>query len=305
MMRYRIEAETEEGWGKVYSLHDEGTGTCAEVVPEAGFVWRSFVVEGTEFLYGARDRSKLPVGGMCPVLFPLVGRLRLGDGEGVYRYGGREYRMDMHGFAKDLPWGEVEVGADEGGAFVSAVLSEDEGTLSQYPFPFRFALTYRLADGRLSAEAEVESEGPFSLGFHPHFSLPGGRGSFRVRVPARSCWELRDLVPTGRKVPPKYPFYDGTKVAGEMDEVLTDLEPDGGTWRAELEGGGRVVRVEADEAFSEAVIFSPEGAPFLCIEPWTSPPNYLNREGIWGKGPYSLRAGWRVSVLGKGWAHGR
>ncbi len=309
MGRYRVEYKEEPLWGRVYVLQDEEAGLSAEVAPGVGFLWRSLCWEhplygASELLYGAGDYGKVPIGGMSPVLFPVVGRLRLGDRDGVYRYGGREYRMDIHGFAKDMPWREDEAGEDERGAFVRAVLREDENTLEQYPFSFRFILTYRLLEGTFWAEAEVESEGPFALGFHPYFSIPlapdGRREDCEVRVPARACWELKDLVPTGRKVQPAFPFAEGVPVEGEFDKVLTDLKPgEGNWWWAELrdEGANTGVLVQAEaRAFSEVVIFSPKGAFFLCIEPWTAPPNYLNREDIWDKSPYRLRARWRVKV---------
>ncbi|HID09689.1 MAG TPA: hypothetical protein EYP17_00105 [Candidatus Latescibacteria bacterium] len=309
MGRYHVEYRKEPLWGKVYVLRDKGVGISAEVAPGVGFLWRSMRWEHPlygplELLYGAGDYGRVPIGGMSPVLFPVVGRLRLGDREGVYRYGGREYRIDTHGFAKDMPWGEDEAGEDEMGAFVRAVLREDEKTLKQYPFPFRFTLTYRLWKGTLWVEAEVESEGPFALGFHPYFPVPlaprGRRRDCEVRVPVRTCWELEHLVPTGRKVPPAFPFAEGVSVEGEFDEVLTEIKPgEEGWWWAELRDKvadtGILVQAEA-EAFSEVVIFSPEGAPFLCIEPWTAPPNYLNRGDIWDKGPYRLRARWQADI---------
>ena len=137
----------------------------------------SFVLDHTkhgpvELLYrGGGFPGAEGEGGMSPVLFPIVGRLYRGKREGIYVWRNRPYKMALHGFAKDMEWEVVEADVD-GGAFVRARLRDTEETRRAYPFAFEYTLTYRLFLGRLHIELEVESEGPFSVGFHPYFRTP-------------------------------------------------------------------------------------------------------------------------------------
>ena len=50
---------------------------------------------GQEYIWNA---DKAFWGRHAPVLFPIVGGLR----ENIYRFGGREYRLGQHGFARDM-----------------------------------------------------------------------------------------------------------------------------------------------------------------------------------------------------------
>jgi len=213
--------------------------------------------------------------------------------------------MDIHGFAKDSVWENVESRATEEGATVRAELRDTPETREQYPFGFCFRLTYRLAGGHFHIVVEIESEGLFSVGFHPYFRTPfvpdaGTEEDCTVVIPARRFWELRDLVPTGRVLELREPFRKGVSCVGrDLDVVLTDLiAEDRGRVRSVLRDAASGIQVvlEAEaRAFPEIVVYAPKDRPFVCIEPWTHPPNVLNREEMWASKCSALKASIQIT----------
>lgn len=104
----------------------------------------------------------------APNLFPICGRLP----DQRYIWQGNEYQMGLHGFASSS---EMEVISHDRNR-ASFRLTENEDTLSHYPFRFRYEITYTLDDRRVLVEYLIEnrSDGilPFSFGAHPGFRLP-------------------------------------------------------------------------------------------------------------------------------------
>jgi galactose mutarotase-like enzyme len=263
-----------------------------------------------ELLYRGGDfADALTGGGMSPVLFPVVGRLRLGEAQSVYVHEGKRYDMDTHGFAKDMEWHRVVADADvdSRGAFVRAYLSDSDETRRAYPFAFEYALTYRLLEGALHIEVEVESEGPFSVGFHPYFNTPfapgmGTKADCALRLPVRKYWVLENLVPTGevRELEEVYDLPEGVCCSQlDLDQVFTDLVTNQrGTHRSSLWDRASGIRVDVEstlDPFSEIVVYAPRSEAYVCIENWTGPPNILNQEETWsGLPPSALRASIRI-----------
>ena len=88
---------------------------------------------GTEYMWDAKPEYWKRT---SPVLFPIVGSLN----NGSYRYGGIEYPMSQHGFARDMEFALRQQTADE----LKFVLRADDGTKAKYPFDFELELGYRL-----------------------------------------------------------------------------------------------------------------------------------------------------------------
>lgn len=101
-------------------------------------------------------------------LFPICGRLY----EGKYTYNGKEYKMGIHGFAKNMMFDVVN---KEDNSIVFE-LKTNEQTLSIYPFWFCLRIKYTLIDAKLKQEIEIENKGIenlyFSFGVHYGFNIP-------------------------------------------------------------------------------------------------------------------------------------
>lgn len=103
-----------------------------------------------------------------PVLFPIVGSLW----NGVYRYGGKEYAMSQHGFARDMDFSLTGKSAND----VWYRLEADEATLKKFPFRFVLEIGYRLEDNKIHVLWRVHNADSktmyYQIGAHPAFYYP-------------------------------------------------------------------------------------------------------------------------------------
>ena len=105
---------------------------------------------------------------VSPVLFPLVGNYK----NKKTSFGGQEYAMSQHGFARDREFTRIS-GTD---TEIWLALDSDEETRKSYPFDFRLELGYRLKDRTLEVLWRVKNTDSrkiwFSIGGHPAFACP-------------------------------------------------------------------------------------------------------------------------------------
>ena len=170
----------------------------------------------------------------------------------------------------------------------SAAANHTAKTRKAYPWRFSFQLTYRLVEGAVQVISYVNCDGPWSLGFHPFFRLPlagppDDRSRCTARLPVTKIWELEHLVPTGRILPLRddLPLARGARLSDLVcDQLFTGVEADldGRYAMTYFDSRAKLgVSMECDaKIFPEAIIYCPKDDPFICIEPWTSPPNALN-----------------------------
>ena len=268
----------------------DGEGT-AVVAPELGG-WllryarrtpKHGIVEALHFSQIVVDRYPREMYAGNPVLFPLVSNNRASDKDHHYEWNSTLYEMPQHGFARRSKWSVREQTATS----LTMELTETEATRANYPFAFRFCLTYRLNQGRLHWEQVIENRSddslPFSTGFHPYFAVPMTAKSQReacfIEIP-----EAKRLVPVGRfERFTAEPFLaQNWSVDEEVADTmfLTDLK------KQEL--------ILIDPASELEVAFNFEDAsqhrfvaiwakstsePFYCLEPWTALPNSFSRQG--------------------------
>lgn len=247
----------------------DGT-TRAAVSSERGGMVTHFVVGSRSVLYlddeTLADPTKNVRGGI-PVLFPSPGPL----GGGRFACGGKTGAMKQHGFARNLPWRVLESDAKS----LALELTDDEGTLAQFPWKFALAYRYSIAPGKLRIDQTIENRSdepmPYAAGFHPYFLVPDADKA-RASIPtaARRAWdnvEKHDVAIDGP--------IDLTK--NEVDLHLADH----GRPEATLELGDASIVVTGSDAYRRWVIWTLRGKDFVCLEPWTAPANALNTgEGL-------------------------
>ena len=288
---------------EVIRLSDAGRHTVVSIVPSLGNNAYSMRVNGKEVFWSPYPSlagfQQKPVLLGTPLLAPWANRL---DGDGFWANGKRyalnpglgNLRRDgnqlpIHGlllYAKD--WQVVEMKADAAGAQVTSRLEfwRYPDWMAQFPFAHTLEMTYRLSGGTLEVRTAIHNHAtepmPVSIGFHPYYQLPGvPRDQWSVHIAARAQYVLSaKTTPTGETKPVSFP--DLLPLAGRsLDDVFGDL-PDGSETR--LEGGGESIRVRFGPKYPVAVIYSPEGRDFLCIEPMTGPTNAFNmaHDGTYG-----------------------
>ena len=228
--------------------------TEVDVVPERGAIVTRVAVAGRELLYldGATlaDPSKNVRGGI-PLLFPFAGRL-VDDRLTVPTVA---TTMKQHGFGRQMPWHPRH--GPRAADHLDLGLGADDATRAVYPY--EFACHYRvqaLARG-VSLDLIVKNRGsagmPIAPGWHPYFVCTDKRGV-------------------------------GADVAGwDPARLGDDVEFDFGLplpreSRFDVPGVGGV-RMTVSEGLRHLQVWSLPGKPFVCLEPFAGPANWINTPG--------------------------
>ena len=218
---------------------------------------------------------------ISPILFPVCGWTR--DGA---RVGGTQYALGLHGFAARLEFTLAERRED----FVRLEAREDASTLAVYPFAFRLALEYRLTADSLGMAIEVANPSdapmPYAAGLHPGFRWPfaGGEreGSYvefaqdedpmvPVMAPGGLIGKAKRRVPLqGRRLMIDDALFanDANCFLSSNSRSLTFAQANGASISMDFPG------------FPHVALWRRQGAPYLCLEPWTG---YSDPEGFDGE----------------------
>jgi len=201
--------------------------------------------------------------GRAPILFPIVGMLAGGE----YRWQGRTYALEKHGFARRRKFAVVEQQA----ASATLRLTADDATRRVYPFEYELDLRFALAEA-LTVTATVRNRGdgamPFSFGFHPAFNWPRD-GDARIVFDAREAGPVWRMDRDGLIARSEPLSGDGLTLA--LDDglfaddamILRDVASRG----MRFNSGETSVRVTWDN-LPDLGLWTKPGAPYLCIEPW-------------------------------------
>ena len=216
--------------------------------------------DGREWLW---DGDAAHWSGRAPILFPIVGMLA----GGAYRWEGRTYRLEKHGFARRRLFELVE--RDCGTATLR--LCADAATREVYPFEFELDLRFALGTA-LSVTATVRNHGaaamPFSFGFHPALRWSRDADARLVfdekekgpvsRMNGQGLLARQEPLPgDGRTLP----LEDALLAEDAM--ILRDVASRG-LW---FDAGDGSLRV-AWSNLPDLGLWTKPGAPFLCVEPW-------------------------------------
>ena len=202
-----------------------------------------------------------------PVLFPIVGRLR----DDRLLHDGQAYRLTQHGFARDrrFTWAERDATS------CRLVLQDDAATQAMYPFPFRFEMSYRIAEGGLTVGYEVTNTGPgvlpVSVGAHPAFRWPlsGSKTDYQIEFDTVEDAPVRRLDGGLLRADPQPSPVHGRVLPLDPalfeDDAVVMLHPSSRSLSFIGPGGGVEV---AWTGFEQLGLWCRAGSDFLCIEPW-------------------------------------
>lgn len=251
-------------------------GKIQVTVSDVGAELQSIRKEGTEYLWNGdaaywNERS--------PILFPYVGRFT----EGKYFLSGKEYEMDIHGFARKLPYHVVYREED----MITFELRDNEETYQMYPYHFIFQVTYELNEQEIVITYRVSNCTKetmyFGIGGHPGFMVPledrlefsdyylefnGAARPERIgHTPAcfLSGTDTEFPLEGGRRLKLAHNLFDDDAIVlrNMADEVTLGSEK-----------GSRKVKVSYPDMPYLGIWHAPKtDAPYVCIEPWTSLPS--------------------------------
>ncbi|WP_159992796.1 aldose 1-epimerase family protein [Roseomonas sp. 18066] len=205
---------------------------------------------------------------VSPVLFPVVGWCRGAQ----IRHDGRAYPMGVHGFAAHACFDVTQRSEDS----VTLRLQDSEDSRAAFPFAFDLTLRYRLRPNGFSARFTIRNPGcsplPYAVGLHPGFladlDIACARLSFsKPEIPSVPVIAPGGLFSNQRRPVP----LTGTELpvtpALVAQEAVCFLDLDSRSLRFDNGARGRISLRMHD--MPHLALWSPPGAPFLCLESWT------------------------------------
>jgi aldose 1-epimerase len=242
----------------------EAGGVRLEIDPAAGGRMASLVVDGSELL--ARTGTG-PIYWGCYPMVPYAGRIR----DGKFDFEGRTIELPRtlpphaaHGTVLDRPWTVVD----------ERTLSIDLGP--DWPFAGRVTQGVELAadELRISLTLEADEPMPGAVGWHPWFRrrltgtdarpAPASRPAVLQFDAARMFVRDASGIPTGELVEATPPPWDDCFTGLRTPPTLT--WPD-------------VLSLEISSTCNYWVVYD-EPADTICVEPQTSPPDFVRIDPV-------------------------
>lgn len=211
-------------------------------------------------------------GKKSPVLFPIVGGLK----NNTYKHKGTSYQLSRHGFAREMEFTLSSKTKDS----IGFTLDANKQTLEQYPFLFRFVITYSIHKNVLSCNYQVTNLDIkpmfFSVGAHPAFKVPLIDGTdfedYHLLFGALETAGQWPLSPEGLIKESPIPFFDNNNRIDLAKDlfygdalVFKQLKS---TTISLLNSKNKYGFTFQYHQFPYMGIWSAKNANFVCIEPW-------------------------------------
>ena len=236
----------------------------------------SLCVDGVERTWPGKEGVWTRSG---PVLFPICGGLK----DGKFEYGGAEYSLEKHGFAKNS---EFAVKERTKKSVVLELLSSPE-TLAVYPFEFCLTVTFTLTRYSVLIEYAIKNltDGDMycSIGSHESYLCDGGIENYDIIFKKQESLEnhlieggyvgenTEPLMLHGR-VLPLYKHYL------EHDSlVIKNMRSRSLILRNRVTGQRTRLDFPGCDYF---VIWTIPTEDYICLEPWAGLPDTTKSTGI-------------------------
>ncbi len=214
--------------------------------------------------------------GRAPVLFPVAGAFL----DNRYTHEGVAYEMPQHGFARRRLFRVAE----QSESAVSLTLDTPE---RNYPFPYRLTVRFELSGSAIRVCYRVDNPGSgalyYCLGAHEAYACPEGIEHCRVifeqddvlhrgiLAGAQLTHETETLTLTGRALPLRADMFIPDAL------VFAALRSRSVTLKNDV--NSHAVRVDYPD-YPTLLLWQKPGAKYLCIEPWTNPPEFCDHDGL-------------------------
>jgi galactose mutarotase-like enzyme len=245
----------------------------------------------------------------APILFPIVGMVK----DNKYRIGNMEYNLEKHGFAKEQEFEVIledlnmlegvnsleDVNMLENTNMLQDVkqviyrLSDNEETLKKYPFHFQLDVVYSLVSNKLNVTYKIVNTDNtdifFSIGAHPGFNCPLLESEaiedyyLEFRENETASIQFIDLQ-TGLLTRGSELYLNNEKIINLTKDlfkndalVFKNLKSKEISIKNHKNNKKVTVSIEG---FPYLGIWAkPNGAPFVCIEPWFGHADFTDFNG--------------------------
>jgi len=222
----------------------------------------------TEYLWGANPDIW---GRHAPVLFPIVGKV-IND---QYAIGDRKFELPQHGFARNMNFAQVKVAPDR----VTYRLTSNEQTLVKYPYKFQLDIGYVLKISGIIVEYHIQNMDNqpiyFSIGSHPGFNCPllpdekfedyylefqHKETAYRYNLENGLLGEKELFFQNENILPLSNTLFKNDAL------IFKNLQSNQITLKSRR--SEKTVTVHYEDFPYMGIWSHPDGAPFICIEPW-------------------------------------
>jgi aldose 1-epimerase len=209
----------------------------------------------------------------CPLVGPWFGRLR-------------DHRIAFHGVVADLDPDDPRIEHDDLGRPLhglrtrpedwhlsspdpSRALASTTGLSGPaFPFPHEIVVEASVSEAGLEVTTALSPTGslpvPVAFGWHPYLVAGGGDpGRWTVRLPFDRQVVLADLLPTSQTATVEL----AEDVVRPRDDCYLARPGDS----AMIVGSTGSTEIELASGYGWAMVWSPEGADFVCVEPMAGP----------------------------------
>lgn len=246
------------------------------IISEIGAEMQSIVMDEKELLWQGDPAFWAK---RAPVLFPICGGLK----NDKYTFGDKEYTLEKHGFARSKTFSS-EALSDTSAVFT---LTPDKDTLTMYPFNWELKIIYTLNGASISIEYRVTNNSdtvmPYSIGSHEGYALDGDIENYELVFEKDEdfnasvldgnllTYDTAKAYESGKILPLCYKYF-------EIDAlVFTSLKSRSVTLRNKTDNS--TVTVDFKNC-PYLLLWTKPNAPYLCIEPWTGLPDYVDETGV-------------------------
>lgn len=207
---------------------------------------------------------------VAPICFPILARPF--DKAG-YIYHDKHYDIHPHGFARESVFDLKSIGENT----VTFVLTENEKTLTQYPFRFRLEVTYALEKNTLSTTYAVtntdDKEIFYNIGAHDTYAISTDYENYEIEYEKpenildnglfdkdgptveKPTEQMKRICIKSNKAPGKTVYFFSKNLNSSWVQLLYKGKP--------------LVRVYFDKDNTDSLGFwNKPNSKFYCIEPW-------------------------------------
>lgn len=244
-------------------------------ISERGAELKSLVCNDTQYIWGGKAEIWAP---SCPLLFPICGALK----NNRYRYNGKEYTLEKHGYVRTTTF-DVESLTEDSVVFLHR--SNDE-TKAKFPFDYELRVCYTLNGKALKIDCTVTNKTNgdmyFSIGSHEGYYTPEGIEDYDVIFPQNETLNTTMLygpLCTEQTMPilkdgNVLPLYDKYFMLDTL--IFKNIKSRFATLRNRKTGRALRVDFPCDNTF---LLWHKLGSPYICLEPWSGAPDSVNATG--------------------------
>lgn len=234
--------------------------------------------------------------GVSPLLFPFIGMLK----NKTYRWKGKEYSLERHGFAQKMDFSKIRQSKDS----IVLAITDTEDTRAVYPFSFCLEVEYQLTSTGVTETWRVQNHGQermyFSIGGHPALACPpsasgtGNRTDYSIGLLGVGQREIVDslrVIPGGLlsgetiAIPVKNEVIPITETLFDIDTILLQEQIQGAALCDRT--GNEYIRVESTAPVWGIWSKEDSNASYICLEPWYGLCDYANFEGTLEERPFT------------------